>query len=112
MRSKHKLYKLRYVQVPWYVAAAAVTAVVAFFLVINHNLDKDIANLKGIVADGNYALSMKQKEVSELAQKVQLASTDDFIANEARTKHGFLAEGEIRFVVTNPEVLYGTEGAP
>jgi len=36
---------------------------------------------------------------------VRLAASDNFIANEARTKYGYIFPGEIRFVVTNPEVL-------
>ena len=40
-----------------------------------------------------------------LQEQVRMAETDQFIASEARTKYGYLFPGEIRFVVTNPEVL-------
>ena len=112
MPRKHKMYKLRYAQIPLTFVIAAMLLVVAVFSVINNRLASDIQLLKGQVADGNYAVSMKRKEVAEMAEKVQLASTDDFIATEARTQHGFLSEGEIRFVVVNPEVLWGEEGRP
>ncbi len=47
----------------------------------------------------------QEREILRLSEQVRLASTDQFIASEARTKYGYLFPGEIRFVVTNPEVL-------
>ena len=41
----------------------------------------------------------------KLSEKVRLAASDSFIANEARTQYGYIFPGEIRFVVTDPEVL-------
>ncbi|NLB38356.1 MAG: hypothetical protein GX810_03790, partial [Clostridiales bacterium] len=52
------------------------------------------------------------RSVSELSQKLQLTTRDDFIANEARTKYGYLSPGEIRYVVTNPEVLWDNYTVP
>ncbi len=112
MARRRQMYKLRYAQVPIVFVVAAMLMVVALFTVINLRLSGDIQLLTGQVSDGSYAVSMKQKEVADMAEKLQLASTDDFIANEARTQHGFLSEGEIRFVVVNPEVLWGEEVRP
>ena len=111
-RKRRQLYKLRYKQVPGIVVITAMIIVVAVFSVINNNLNRGIEQLRGMVEEGSYLVSMKQKEVSDLASKLELAATDDFIANEARTQYGYLAPGEIRFVVTNPEVLWGTETPP
>jgi cell division protein FtsB len=47
-----------------------------------------------------------------MVSKIEQAGSDEFIANEARTKYGFLADGEIRFIITNPSVLWGEEGPP
>ena len=47
----------------------------------------------------------KERELLRLSEQVRLAGTDQFVVNEARTKYGYLFPGEIRFVVTNPEVL-------
>ncbi len=112
MARKRPLYKLRYIQVPAIAVVAAMLLVVAVFTIINNRLSQGIELLSGQVSDGNYAVSMKNKEVAQMAEKLQLASTDDFIATEARTQHGFLSEGEIRFVVVNPEVLWGEEARP
>ncbi|NLC33363.1 MAG: hypothetical protein GX781_08705 [Clostridiales bacterium] len=109
---RHNLYKLRYVQVPGIVLAAILFIIVAIFSVINNNINTQLKEWKALVDEGSYLVTLKQKEVVELADQLVLASTDEFIASEARTQYGYLAPGEIRFVVTNPEVLWGKEGAP
>ena len=43
----------------------------------------------------------------EIEMEIHNAETDAYIENEARTKYGYMRRGEIRFVITNPEVLYG-----
>ena len=65
-----------------------------------------------LVQEGNRLVASKQREVARLTNEVQLSGTDEFIANEARTKYRYLLDGEIRFVITNPEVLWGEEGLP
>lgn len=110
-RKRPALYKLRYKQVPAIVVIAAVVAVVAVFSVININLDRDINRLNALVEQGNALVLEKQKEAAMLLDTLQISSTDGYIANQARTQYGYLAPGEIRFVITNPEALYGPEGA-
>ena len=109
---KKSSYKLRYRQVPALMVLIVVALVVIVFGVINIGLNRSIATLNRQVDEGSLLVAEKQKEVAELANRLQLASTDSFIANEARTRYGFLAPGEIRFVVTNPELLWGEEGPP
>ena len=111
-RKRSQLYKLRYQQVPAVTLVAVLLIIVAVFTVINSSLRREARGLQEMVAEGNRLVSAKQKEVSDLSSKVQLARTDEFIANEARTQYGYLSDGEIRFVVTNPEVLWGEEGMP
>ena len=43
----------------------------------------------------------------EIEVEILNAETDAYVENEARTKYGYMRRGEIRFVITNPEVLYG-----
>ena len=109
-KGKNHLYRLRYVQVPWIVVLTAVLLVIAVFSLINARLDSGISELRGLVDEAGYLTSMKQKEVQELALKLEMAGTDDFIANEARTQYGYLAPGEIRFIVVNKEALWGDTG--
>ena len=109
---RNNLYKLRYIQVPGIVLAAIIFIIVAVFSVINNNLNTQLKEWKALVDEGSYLVTLKQKEVVALADQLILASTDEFIASEARTQYGYLAPGEIRFVVTNPEALWGKEGAP
>ena len=110
-KGRNHLYRLRYVQVPFIVVLTAMLMIVAVFSLINTRLDSGISQLRGLVEDASYLTSMKQKEVQELALKLEMAGTDDFIANEARTQYGYLAPGEIRFIVTNKEALWGEPGS-
>lgn len=110
--ARSRFYKLRYKQVPGIVLMTVLFIIVAIFTVINSNLSSEVSRLQEMVQEGNRLVSGKQKEVADLTGKVQLAGTDEFIANEARTQYGYLADGEIRFVITNPEVLWGEEGLP
>ena len=110
--ARSRFYKLRYKQVPGIVLVTALFIIVAVFTVINSNLSNELNRLREMVQEGNRLVSDKQKEVASLSSQVQLAGTDEFIANEARTRYGYLSDGEIRFVITNPEVLWGEEGLP
>lgn len=38
--------------------------------------------------------------------------SDSFIENQARTMYGYMMPDEIRFVITNPEALYGDDEIP
>lgn len=109
---KKRSTRLRYRQVPAVAVLAVMIVIIAVFSVINIGLNQNINKLQGMVEEGSDLVALKQKEASELADKLKLAATDEFIASEARTRYGYLAPGEIRFVVTNPEVLWGEEGPP
>lgn len=111
-RRRSRFYKLWDKQVPGIVLVTVLFIIVAVFTIINSHLGGEVSKLREMVQEGNRLVLDKQKEVADLANTLQLAKTDDFIANEARTRYGYLAEGEIRFVVTNPEVLWGEEGLP
>lgn len=110
--ARSRFYKLRYKQVPGIVLVTALFIIVAVFIVINSNLSSELNRLREMVQEGNRLVASKQREVARLTNEVQLSGTDEFIANEARTKYRYLADGEIRFVITNPEVLWGEEGLP
>ena len=56
----------------------------------------------------SYQQYLENKE-SNLREMLAALGTDAFIENLARTKYGYMKSDEIRFVITNPEVLYGTQ---
>ena len=90
----------------------SVLAIVLIGYLVNQRLDNDLFLLQE-----EYGFLNKQKDglttkILELDSQIKLSENDDFIENEARTKYGFLRDGEIRFVITNPEVLWGPEGPP
>jgi cell division protein FtsB len=56
-------------------------------------------------------LTQLQNEQAALKETLDLVGTEAFIEDRARS-YGYMKPDEIRFVITNPEVLYGTENIP
>ncbi len=53
----------------------------------------------------NTALETQQNDLKAM---LATASTDAFIERQARSLYGYMDPNELRLVITNPEVLYGT----
>ena len=105
-------YRLRRQRVPGLVRASVLFMLAALFPAITAGLNRDLGQLREMAQEGGRLVAEKERQVNDLKNQLALAGTDEFIANEARTRYGYLADGEIRFVVTNPEVLWGEEGMP
>ncbi len=56
----------------------------------------------------SYRQYLESKENS-LQNMLATMGTDSFIENQARTLYGYMKSDELRFVITNPEVLYGIQ---
>ncbi|HSK69207.1 MAG TPA: hypothetical protein VLA21_08085 [Candidatus Limnocylindria bacterium] len=106
-----RLWLLRYRQVPWYVVAVACGAILLMGMLLAARYDQGIARLNAMVRRASDLAYQKEEEVLRMAALVQVARTDQFLIQEARTKYGYVFPGEMRFVVTNPEVL-GLESTP
>ncbi len=99
-------------RVPLVMVCAAVFVVLATGSMLNRRAERQVQDAQAQLANARYEMEMLQKRRDELKNQLDQAATDDFIATEARTKYGYLADGEIRFIVTNPSVLWGPEGPP
>lgn len=99
------LRRLSMMRLPWYVLVVSCCAVLLMGWVLAGNYDQGIHNLRLVIDQADDLVFEKEREILRLSEQVRLAETDQFIASEARTKYGYLFPGEIRFVVTNPEVL-------
>ena len=97
--------KLARKRMPVFVMVVACAVILTMGWVVARNIDQDIEFLYDQLDKANDLVFDQEREILRLTEQVRLASTDQFIASEARTKHGYLFPGEIRFVVTNPEVL-------
>ena len=56
----------------------------------------------------SYQQYLETKE-NKLQATLAAMGTDAFIENLARTLYGYMKSDELRFVITNPEELYGTQ---
>ena len=100
-----RLWRLWHRNVPWYAVAAAFCAILLMGWVLADRYDQGIHRLRVELEEASDLVFQKERDLLRLAEQVRLAQTDQFIASEARTKYDYLFPGEIRFVVTNPEVL-------
>lgn len=95
----------------WVVIAVCACVLVGFFW-FNSTLSDDLKDLDATYNDTKVRLSNLQAEQAELETQLDTIGTDAFIENQARTMYGYMMPDEIRFVITNPEALYGDEEIP
>ena len=102
MRNRVKLF---------YVLVAAFV-IIAGGLITLHRLDRDIAVLEDTAREVRLEQLRVNTEKSEMQQEIAIKDTDAYIREMARNMYGYLMPGEIRFVVVNPEALWGEDRAP
>lgn len=94
-----------------YMTLFVVLAVVGIsFVAANNHIQSSVLNMAKQESQSRIQLSSIQNEKLKLEAELSVAGTDAYIENEARTRYGYLKPGELRFVITNPEVLYSTGG--
>ena len=91
---------------------AAFACVLAVFFWYSSTLTSALDELKTARDDSQLRLNELQTEQAELEAMLDTVGTDAFIENQARTMYGYMMPDEIRFVITNPEVLYGDDELP
>lgn len=65
-------------------------------------LNASIVELNNACDQGKVRLAELQNEQVTLKATLEMAGTDAFIENQARTMYGYMMPDEIRFVITNP----------
>jgi len=80
------------------------------FLWVYTKLDQNIADANQQYQQAISSSNSLESEQSKLKSTLASADTDAFIENQARTLYDYMKPDEIRFVITNPEALYGTDG--
>ena len=91
-----------------YVLAAAFVIIAGGIMAMNR-LNGEIADYEVQYTTVRINEREMQAEESKLNQEWAQRDSDSFIRNKARTEHHYLSQGEILFVVENPEALYGDE---
>lgn len=67
----------------------------------------DTAQLRVRVTDLSISREELARERDKLQSEVSIAQTDDYIIAKARQLYGYMMPGEMRFIIKNPEALYG-----
>jgi len=91
---------------------ALCACVLTGFLWYNQTLTSDLEELNATTSNAKLRLTQLQGQQAELESQVQTVGTDAFIENQARTLYGYIMPDEVRFVIDNPEALYGDEPIP
>ena len=73
------------------------------------NLQSTLSELSDQYEQSRVKLTALESAQSDLRQTLENAGSDEFIENQARTRYGYMMPDEIRFVITNPDALYGTQ---
>lgn len=94
-----------------YVLAAAFVIVAGGVMAMNR-LNGDIAVLEAEMMRTRLEKTAVNAEGSEMQKELAMKNDDSYIRNQARTVYRYLMQGEILFVVENPEVLYEDGQAP
>ena len=95
-----------------WVLVALCACVLIGFLWYNQTLTADLQELNETTNSAKMRLTQLQGQQAELEAQVQTVGTDAFIENQARTLYGYIMPDEVRFVIDNPEALYGDEPIP
>lgn len=95
----------------WVVLSVAACLLTAFFI-YSANLQKSVDELDGVYEEQKLRVTDLRNEQTALNETLKTAGTDSFVENQARTLYGYMMPDEIRFVITNPEALYGDEEVP
>ena len=89
----------------------AMFVIAACGMVALNRLNQDITVLEDVAKETQLKKLAVENEKSALQQEIAQKDTDAYIMEKARTLYGYLMPCEMRFVVVNPEVLYGTPEA-
>lgn len=95
----------------WLLVFACVCILAGFFW-FGSKLDENLNELQNMSDTNALRLADLQDEQSELRDTLAQVDSEAFIENQARTMYGYMMPDEIRFVITNPEALYGEEEIP
>lgn len=80
------------------------------FLWVYTKLDNNMTDVNQQYQQAVSRSNSLETEQNTLKSTLASANTDAFIENQARTLYDYMKPDEIRFVITNPEALYGTDG--
>ena len=91
---------------------ALIACLVCAFLWQSNRIGEQINDVNAQLDDSRIQLTNAQNEQAQLKEDLQTVDTEAFIENQARSLYGYMKRDEIRFVITNPEALYGDEAQP
>ena len=101
--------RLRYGTVrPLYLVLALFVIISIGYMMID-SVYSDTDALRVSVTDLSVSREEMAKERDKLQNEVSIAETDDYIIAKARQLYGYMMPGEMRFIIKNPEALYGSD---
>ena len=88
---------------------ALLACVVCAFLWQSNRVGEQINTVREQLDQSRVQLTQAQNEQTQLKDTLERVDTEAFIESQARSLYGYMRSDEIRFVITNPEALYGEE---
>ncbi len=99
------LQSLRRMQWSWLMMIVIVVLMAAVFAFGMSRNDADRRQAKSQESSQQYILSRKEEELISLRAKLEDVGSKSYIEDHARGDLSYLKPGEIRYTVTNPELL-------
>lgn len=94
----------------WVMIALCAGLLICFYVQFS-DAAATIGELNSTYAERQHRLAFLKNEQAELKEKAVVVRTESYIESHARSL-GYMKPDEIRFVITNPQVLYGDEEIP
>ena len=99
------LQRLRTRQVNWYVVIAVVAVMAALFVFGLRRNDAELRRLLTREAELQETLAQKEHQNLALQREIDTVGSMGYIEVHARSDHGYLKPGEIRFEIENADQL-------
>ena len=99
------LHEHRTGAVSWLVVIPVVLAMIALFAYGIHRNGEDLRQAHSDELLRQYSLSRKEEELQTLKAELRDVGSMGYIETRARAELSYLKPGEVRFEITNPELL-------
>ena len=101
------LQRLREIRVNWYVIAVAAVLLVGLYVFGVQRNDARLRQLLSDEAERQETVARMEQQNLALQRDIQNVGSMGYIEVHARSDHGYLKPGELRFKIENPDLLKG-----
>jgi cell division protein FtsB len=99
--------RLRELRIPWLYVGILTAVILAVFVFALQQNSARLQQMLQTEAEMQEAVSLREQQVLEIQRDLNSVGTMGYIEVHARSDHGYLKPGEIRFKIANEDILNG-----